>query len=65
MMPVLIVTTLLIGTSEVKAVLYSAVLFSLLHSVNFLACFPVSSLFVQLVNTFIHVVAAGCLMVKT
>ena len=53
------------NNSVIKSVFCSAVLFSLLHSVNIFAGFGVISVLTQLVNTFIHGMAMGCMMVKT
>ena len=56
--------SLLKQVTPLRAVLISAVAFSLLHSVNVLAGFAVSDMTFQLINTFIYGVFAGCLVVR-
>ena len=53
------------NNSKTKAIIFSAILFALLHVVNVFAGFEVSSIGVQLLNTFVHGIAIGCLMVLT
>ena len=53
------------NNTKVKSIVYSAIFFSLLHAVNAFAGFSISSVLIQLLNTFIHGLAMGCLMVKT
>ena len=53
------------NNSKFKAIICSAILFSLLHFVNIFAGFNITSVILQLLNTFVHGVAIGCLMVLT
>ena len=53
------------NNSKIKSIICSAVLFSLLHAVNVFAGFEISSVGIQLLNTFVHGMATGCLMVLT
>ncbi|WP_461815668.1 CPBP family intramembrane glutamic endopeptidase [Faecalimonas sp.] len=53
------------NNSKFKAIICSAILFSLLHFVNIFAGFTITSVILQLLNTFVHGVAIGCLMILT
>lgn len=49
---------------RLKAVMISAFMFSLLHSVNILGGFEVTTMLMQLVTTFIYGLFAGCLFLQ-
>lgn len=60
----IVLSGLLKNHSKIKAIVYSAILFSLLHAVNIFAAFPLSSVAFQMVNTFIHGVVAAYFAIK-
>ena len=60
----IVVTGLLKHNSKVKAIIYSAILFSLLHTVNILGGVSISSMLIQLVNTFVLGIVLACFRVE-